>query len=97
MSLGGLPPFLGFLPKWLVIQNLIEINQFFLLFISVCLSLITLYFYLRISYSIYILNFNKNSWILINYFNNKNIILILIINFFSIIGLLIISLIYLIL
>ena len=97
LSLGGLPPFLGFLPKWLVIQNLIEINQFFLLFISVCLSLITLYFYLRISYSIYILNFNKNSWILINYFNNKNIKLILTINFFSIIGLLIISLIYLIL
>ncbi|MBV8802403.1 MAG: hypothetical protein JO131_05490 [Gammaproteobacteria bacterium] len=24
LSLGGLPPFLGFLPKWLIIQNIIE-------------------------------------------------------------------------
>lgn len=94
LSLGGLPPFLGFLPKWLVIQNLIETNQIFLLFISVCLTLITLYYYLRISYSIYILNFNKNSWIIINQFNNKSIALILTINFFSITGLIIISLIY---
>lgn len=97
LSLGGLPPFLGFLPKWLVIQNLVETHQLFLLFISVCLTLITLYYYLRISYSIYILNFNKNSWMLINSFNNKNITFILTINFFSIIGLIIISLIYLIL
>nr|YP_009488031.1 NADH dehydrogenase subunit 2 [Culex chidesteri]AWB99720.1 NADH dehydrogenase subunit 2 [Culex chidesteri] len=97
LSLGGLPPFLGFLPKWLVIQNLVETNQLFLLFISVCLTLITLYYYLRMSYSIYMLNFNKNSWMLINNFNNKNMTFILTMNFFSIMGLMIISLIYLIL
>nr|YP_010046686.1 NADH dehydrogenase subunit 2 [Culex annulirostris]QPJ78617.1 NADH dehydrogenase subunit 2 [Culex annulirostris] len=97
LSLGGLPPFLGFLPKWLVIQNLVETNQLFLLFISVCLTLITLYYYLRMSYSIYMLNFNKNSWMLMNNFNNKNMTFILTMNFFSIMGLMIISLIYLIL
>nr|YP_009487849.1 NADH dehydrogenase subunit 2 [Culex mollis]AWB98940.1 NADH dehydrogenase subunit 2 [Culex mollis]AWB99525.1 NADH dehydrogenase subunit 2 [Culex mollis] len=97
LSLGGLPPFLGFLPKWLVIQNLVETHQLFLLFISVCLTLITLYYYLRMSYSIYMLNFNKNSWMLINNFNNKNMTFILTMNFFSIMGLMIISLIYLIL
>nr|QEE94307.1 NADH dehydrogenase subunit 2 [Haemagogus janthinomys] len=97
LSLGGLPPFLGFLPKWLVIQNLIELNQNFLLFISVCLTLITLYYYLRMSYSIYMLNFNKNSWMLMNNFSNKNMTFILTMNFFSIMGLMIISLIYLIL
>nr|QEE94359.1 NADH dehydrogenase subunit 2 [Psorophora ferox] len=97
LSLGGLPPFLGFLPKWLVIQNLVEINQVFLLFISVCLTLITLYYYLRMSYSIYMLNFNKNSWMLMNNFSNKNMTFILTMNFFSIMGLMIISLIYLIL
>nr|YP_010046582.1 NADH dehydrogenase subunit 2 [Culex cylindricus]QPJ78461.1 NADH dehydrogenase subunit 2 [Culex cylindricus] len=97
LSLGGLPPFLGFLPKWLVIQNLVETNQLFLLFISVCLTLITLYYYLRMSYSIYMLNFNKNSWMLMNQFNNKNLTLILTMNFFSIMGLMIISFIYLIL
>lgn len=97
LSLGGLPPFLGFLPKWLVIQSLVEINQLFLLFIAVCLTLITLYYYLRISYSTYILNYNKNSWILTTSYNNLNINLILTINFISIIGLVIITLIYLIL
>nr|WNZ34442.1 NADH dehydrogenase subunit 2 [Haemagogus janthinomys] len=97
LSLGGLPPFLGFLPKWLVIQNLIELNQIFLLFISVCLTLITLYYYLRMSYSIYMLNYNKNSWMLTNFYNNKNMNLILTLNFISIMGLMIITLIYLIL
>nr|QEE94346.1 NADH dehydrogenase subunit 2 [Ochlerotatus vigilax] len=97
LSLGGLPPFLGFLPKWLVIQNMIELNQIFLLFIAVCLTLITLYYYLRMSYSIYMLNFNKNSWMLMNNFSNKNMTFILTMNFFSIMGLMIISLIYLIL
>nr|YP_010265783.1 NADH dehydrogenase subunit 2 [Psorophora albipes]UIS24537.1 NADH dehydrogenase subunit 2 [Psorophora albipes] len=97
LSLGGLPPFLGFLPKWLVIQNLVEINQMFLLFISVCLTLITLYYYLRMSYSIYMLNYNKTSWMLINSYNNKNMNFILTLNFISIMGLVLIFLIYLIL
>nr|YP_010046647.1 NADH dehydrogenase subunit 2 [Aedes rubrithorax]QPJ78578.1 NADH dehydrogenase subunit 2 [Aedes rubrithorax] len=97
LSLGGLPPFLGFLPKWLVIQNMIELNQIFLLFIAVCLTLITLYYYLRMSYSIYMLNYNKNSWMLMNSYNNKNMNFILSLNFISIMGLMIITLIYLIL
>nr|YP_010710898.1 NADH dehydrogenase subunit 2 [Ochlerotatus scapularis]WDA91125.1 NADH dehydrogenase subunit 2 [Ochlerotatus scapularis] len=97
LSLGGLPPFLGFLPKWLVIQNMIELNQIFLLFISVCLTLITLYYYLRMSYSIYMLNYNKNSWMLMNSYNSKNMNLILTMNFISIMGLVIITLIYMIL
>nr|QHD20120.1 NADH dehydrogenase subunit 2 [Aedes busckii] len=97
LSLGGLPPFLGFLPKWLVIQNLIELNHFFLLFIAVCLTLITLYYYLRMSYSIYMLNYNKNFWMFSNYLNNKNMNFILIMNFISIMGLMIVSLIYMIL
>nr|YP_010046725.1 NADH dehydrogenase subunit 2 [Ochlerotatus vittiger]QPJ78669.1 NADH dehydrogenase subunit 2 [Ochlerotatus vittiger] len=97
LSLGGLPPFLGFLPKWLVIQNLVELNQIFLLFIAVCLTLITLYYYLRMSYSIYMLNYNKNSWMMMNSYNNKNMNLILTMNFISIMGLIIITLIYLIL
>nr|APC25401.1 NADH dehydrogenase subunit 2 [Aedes albopictus] len=96
LSLGGLPPFLGFLPKWLIIQNLVEMNQMFILFIAVCLTLVTLYYYLRMSYSIYMLNYNKNSWLLINQHNN-NLTLILTMNFISIMGLLMISLIFMIL
>nr|YP_010265757.1 NADH dehydrogenase subunit 2 [Ochlerotatus fluviatilis]UIS24511.1 NADH dehydrogenase subunit 2 [Ochlerotatus fluviatilis] len=97
LSLGGLPPFLGFLPKWLVIQNLVEMNQLFLLFIATCLTLITLFYYLRMSYSIYMLNYNKNSWMMMNSTNNKNLNMILIMNFISIMGLIIITLTYMIL
>nr|AWD29143.1 NADH dehydrogenase subunit 2 [Anopheles gambiae]AWD29169.1 NADH dehydrogenase subunit 2 [Anopheles gambiae]AWD29234.1 NADH dehydrogenase subunit 2 [Anopheles gambiae] len=96
LSLGGLPPFLGFLPKWLVIQNLTAMNQLFILTISVCLTLITLYFYLRLSYSIFMLNYQKNSWMLKNNFNNKMSSISLIFNFISIGGLVMISMIYII-
>nr|YP_009255427.1 NADH dehydrogenase subunit 2 [Anopheles homunculus]AND46637.1 NADH dehydrogenase subunit 2 [Anopheles homunculus]AWB98225.1 NADH dehydrogenase subunit 2 [Anopheles homunculus]AWB99421.1 NADH dehydrogenase subunit 2 [Anopheles homunculus] len=96
LSLGGLPPFLGFLPKWLIIQNLINMNQFFILTISVCLTLITLYFYLRLSYSIFMLNFQKNSWLLKNIYNLKISSFSLILNFISIGGLLMTFMIYLI-
>nr|AND46650.1 NADH dehydrogenase subunit 2 [Anopheles cruzii] len=96
LSLGGLPPFLGFLPKWLVIQNLINMNQLFMLVISVCLTLITLYFYLRLSYSIFMLNFQKNSWLLKNIYNLKISSFSLILNFISIGGLLMTFMIYLI-
>ena len=51
LSLGGLPPFIGFIPKWMVIQELAEGGNFFLLFILLASALITLYFYLRISTS----------------------------------------------
>nr|YP_010625168.1 NADH dehydrogenase subunit 2 [Limatus durhamii]WBG72608.1 NADH dehydrogenase subunit 2 [Limatus durhamii] len=96
LSLGGLPPFLGFLPKWLVIQNLMFLNQYFLMFIMVSFSLITLFYYLRMSYSIFMLNYSKNSWMLLNNSMIKNLNLILIFNFLSIFGLILISLIYLI-
>ncbi len=96
LSLGGLPPFLGFLPKWLVIQNLTNIGQLFILTISVCLTLITLFFYLRLSYRIFILNYQKNSWMLKNNYNNKISSINLIFNFISICGLVIIFIIYII-
>nr|ART65991.1 NADH dehydrogenase subunit 2 [Stereomastis sculpta] len=50
LSLGGLPPFSGFFPKWLLIQEMIFFKHFFFLFILLASSLITLYFYLRMLY-----------------------------------------------
>nr|BDL61466.1 NADH dehydrogenase subunit 2 [Indopinnixa haematosticta] len=47
-SLSGLPPFLGFIPKWLMIQMLIDMNFFVPLLFLLVSTLITLYFYLRI-------------------------------------------------
>nr|YP_009740823.1 NADH dehydrogenase subunit 2 [Traulia lofaoshana]QID03824.1 NADH dehydrogenase subunit 2 [Traulia lofaoshana] len=63
LSLGGLPPFLGFLPKWIVMQSLIENNLTILMAIMVVLTTITLYYYLRISFSALIMSYTENSWL----------------------------------
>nr|YP_009045655.1 NADH dehydrogenase subunit 2 [Napialus hunanensis]AIC37448.1 NADH dehydrogenase subunit 2 [Napialus hunanensis] len=76
LSLGGLPPFLGFLSKWLVINYLINYNLFFLSFILIMSALILLYYYIRISYSAFLMNSLKLKWFKIN-FNNKIIIFII--------------------
>nr|QLY89714.1 NADH dehydrogenase subunit 2 [Xylophagus ater] len=94
LSLGGLPPFLGFLPKWLVIQYLTFNNQLFLITLMVTMTLITLYFYLRMSYSAFMLNYFENNWIICNNFNNFNFKIYLILSFISLFGLLIISLLF---
>nr|YP_010464262.1 NADH dehydrogenase subunit 2 [Lagria rufipennis]UUL71639.1 NADH dehydrogenase subunit 2 [Lagria rufipennis] len=46
-SLGGLPPFIGFLPKWLVIYSLSLQNLEFLSFLLIVMTLILLYVYIR--------------------------------------------------
>nr|AXS65901.1 NADH dehydrogenase subunit 2 [Tenebrionoidea sp. 15 KM-2017] len=51
LSLGGLPPFIGFLPKWLVISMLIGKMQITLAIIMVIITLVSLYVYFRISMS----------------------------------------------
>lgn len=94
LSLGGLPPFLGFLPKWIVIEQITFSGQYFQLFILIISTLITLFFYLRISYSAFILNYYENNWILNSYYNKLNINLYLILTFFSIFGLFLISIFY---
>nr|QOL00621.1 NADH dehydrogenase subunit 2 [Hieroglyphus annulicornis] len=62
MSLGGLPPFLGFLPKWIVMQSMIEMKMTIILSIMVILTTITLYYYMRISFSALIMSYTENSW-----------------------------------
>nr|QZK21857.1 NADH dehydrogenase subunit 2 [Amitermes sp. QLD_067] len=62
LSLGGLPPFLGFLPKWIVIQAMIANNMAPLATIVVVTSLITLYYYLKISYSSFLILSTEPKW-----------------------------------
>nr|WFS86408.1 NADH dehydrogenase subunit 2 [Arcyptera microptera microptera] len=64
LSLGGLPPFLGFLPKWMIIQMLIENNMTAVMTIMVVLTTITLYYYMRVSFSALILSYTENSWLM---------------------------------
>uniref|UniRef100_A0AAU7YTZ5 NADH-ubiquinone oxidoreductase chain 2 n=1 Tax=Conchapelopia togamaculosa TaxID=3154050 RepID=A0AAU7YTZ5_9DIPT len=94
LSLGGLPPFLGFLPKWLIIESLVNMNMLFLMTIMVCLTLITLFFYIRICYSAFLLNHNENNWSYNNFYFNKNYYLCLMLSFISIFGLILISIFY---
>nr|WIW75303.1 NADH dehydrogenase subunit 2 [Mecostethus sp.] len=63
LSLGGLPPMLGFLPKWIVIQLLIDNNMTTMMLIMVTLTTITLYYYMRISFSAIIMSNTENSWL----------------------------------
>nr|YP_009350754.1 NADH dehydrogenase subunit 2 [Ateuchotermes retifaciens]AQP27706.1 NADH dehydrogenase subunit 2 [Ateuchotermes retifaciens] len=62
LSLGGLPPFLGFMPKWIVIQVMIINNMTSLAVIMVVTSLITLYYYLKISYSSFMILNTEPKW-----------------------------------
>nr|AAF77265.1 NADH dehydrogenase subunit 2 [Drosophila mauritiana]AAF77460.1 NADH dehydrogenase subunit 2 [Drosophila simulans]AAF77473.1 NADH dehydrogenase subunit 2 [Drosophila simulans]AAF77486.1 NADH dehydrogenase subunit 2 [Drosophila simulans]AAF77499.1 NADH dehydrogenase subunit 2 [Drosophila simulans] len=94
LSLGGLPPFLGFLPKWLVIQQLTLCNQYFLLLLMMMSTLITLFFYLRICYSAFMMNYFENNWIMKMNMISSNTNMYLIMTFFSIFGLFMISLFY---
>nr|QOJ45027.1 NADH dehydrogenase subunit 2 [Allobates nunciatus] len=52
LSLGGLPPLTGFLPKWLIAQELIKQNLTTISFLMLMFTLLSLFFYLRLSYTI---------------------------------------------
>nr|QEH58843.1 NADH dehydrogenase subunit 2 [Caroperla siveci] len=63
LSLGGLPPFLGFLPKWLVIQSLTEADLKVMITVMVTMTLITLFYYLRIGFSAFMLSYSQMTWV----------------------------------
>nr|ACB38626.1 NADH dehydrogenase subunit 2 [Kurtus gulliveri] len=51
LSLGGLPPLTGFMPKWLIIQELTKQNLPITATLAALTALLSLYFYLRLSYA----------------------------------------------
>nr|WCJ12596.1 NADH dehydrogenase subunit 2 [Emoia arnoensis nauru]WCJ12597.1 NADH dehydrogenase subunit 2 [Emoia arnoensis nauru]WCJ12598.1 NADH dehydrogenase subunit 2 [Emoia arnoensis nauru] len=50
MSLGGLPPLTGFMPKWLILQELTHYNFPTTALMMALSALLSLFFYLRLSY-----------------------------------------------
>nr|UXQ89241.1 NADH dehydrogenase subunit 2 [Laniarius atrococcineus] len=50
LSLAGLPPLTGFLPKWLIIQELTKQDMALAAIVISLLSLLSLFFYLRLAY-----------------------------------------------
>nr|BCD33191.1 NADH dehydrogenase subunit 2 [Channa marulius] len=51
LSLGGLPPLTGFMPKWLILQELTKQNLPLTATLAALTALLSLYFYLRLSYA----------------------------------------------
>nr|YP_009466966.1 NADH dehydrogenase subunit 2 [Glyphonycteris daviesi]AOS49757.1 NADH dehydrogenase subunit 2 [Glyphonycteris daviesi] len=51
LSLGGLPPLTGFLPKWMIIQELTKNDSIILPTILAITALLNLYFYMRLTYT----------------------------------------------
>nr|AIW64299.1 NADH dehydrogenase subunit 2 [Cheirogaleus medius] len=51
LSLGGLPPLTGFLPKWAIIQELTKNNNIIMATTMAIVALLNLYFYMRLIYS----------------------------------------------
>nr|YP_008474766.1 NADH dehydrogenase subunit 2 [Orectolobus japonicus]AGS43547.1 NADH dehydrogenase subunit 2 [Orectolobus japonicus] len=51
LSLGGLPPLSGFMPKWLILQELTKQNLIIPATIMALMTLLSLFFYLRLCYA----------------------------------------------
>jgi NADH-quinone oxidoreductase subunit N len=64
-SLGGIPPFIGFFPKLTLLKVLLDSKHFLLLLVVICLSVLSLAYYLRV---IKIMYFDKST------LNNLNVI-----------------------
>nr|YP_009466090.1 NADH dehydrogenase subunit 2 [Pentatomidae sp. GM-2014]AIW65020.1 NADH dehydrogenase subunit 2 [Pentatomidae sp. GM-2014] len=78
LSLGGLPPFIGFLPKWITMQTMMMEKEYFMMFIMIMFSLITLMFYTRIMMNMFMTFNSSTKWSFTKpnkYFNMLNIIM----------------------
>nr|AAO21649.1 NADH subunit 2 [Aphanius dispar dispar] len=51
LSLGGLPPLTGFFPKWMILLELTKQNMALIATLAALSALLSLYFYLRLSYA----------------------------------------------
>nr|UBI43975.1 NADH dehydrogenase subunit 2 [Eysarcoris rosaceus] len=67
MSMGGLPPFIGFLPKWITIQSLFGTKDVIMIFIMIMFSLITLMYYLRTMTNMFLMSSMTIKWAVTNY------------------------------
>nr|AXS66359.1 NADH dehydrogenase subunit 2 [Elateroidea sp. 1 KM-2017] len=62
LSIMGMPPLLGFMPKWLTIQILIENNFFLLTSILIICTLAMIFIYLRMMIPSILININQMNW-----------------------------------
>nr|Q330G9.1 RecName: Full=NADH-ubiquinone oxidoreductase chain 2; AltName: Full=NADH dehydrogenase subunit 2 [Saccopteryx bilineata]AAS91388.1 NADH dehydrogenase subunit 2 [Saccopteryx bilineata] len=72
LSLGGLPPLTGFLPKWMIIQELTKNNNITLATLMAITALLNLFFYMRLTYATSLTMFPTTNNMKMKWqFNNK--------------------------
>tara|TARA_B110000438_G_scaffold184860_1_gene176574 strand:- start:20 stop:460 length:441 start_codon:yes stop_codon:yes gene_type:complete len=52
-SMIGIPPFIGFYAKWIVLSTLLEMDMFYTAIIAIIITVIAAYYYLRIVWYMY--------------------------------------------
>nr|YP_010222511.1 NADH dehydrogenase subunit 2 [Calacta lugubris]UCC45922.1 NADH dehydrogenase subunit 2 [Calacta lugubris] len=67
MSLGGMPPLIGFLPKWMVIQSMMQSNMNMMMMIMIMMSMINLFFYMRTMSPMIMSQSTINKWVKTNH------------------------------
>nr|ARM56497.1 NADH dehydrogenase subunit 2 [Niviventer cremoriventer] len=74
LSLGGLPPLTGFLPKWAIISELLKNNSPIMATLMAMMALLNLFFYTRLIYSTSLTMFptNNNSKMMSHHMNLKH-------------------------
>nr|ASY98262.1 NADH dehydrogenase subunit 2 [Orthodera ministralis] len=71
LSLGGLPPFLGFFPKWIMIQFMAQNLMIFTASILIMSSLLTLFYYMRMMYTTLMISSSEIIWTIPIYAKNN--------------------------
>nr|YP_010586563.1 NADH dehydrogenase subunit 2 [Setodes brevicaudatus]UZZ44377.1 NADH dehydrogenase subunit 2 [Setodes brevicaudatus] len=64
LSLSGLPPFLGFLPKWIIILHLMNSKMYLIMFLMLMSALINIFFYIRLMTTSIIISNYQMKWYL---------------------------------
>nr|YP_010882167.1 NADH dehydrogenase subunit 2 [Phraortes lianzhouensis]WID87081.1 NADH dehydrogenase subunit 2 [Phraortes lianzhouensis] len=90
LSISGLPPMMGFLMKWMVLQASLNLNQMMMMTMLVMITLIMIYYYLRIMYSAMVMTNTEIKWKFKYTIKNNKIMMI---NIISMMGLMLVSMI----
>nr|AXS65781.1 NADH dehydrogenase subunit 2 [Cucujoidea sp. 22 KM-2017] len=89
LSLSGLPPFIGFLPKWMTINLMMNYNNLMISLYMILLTLPLIYVYMRLTLNSLIFYFpmfkinNQLNNLMISFLTSLNLMMIYMISFFN--------------
>nr|YP_002727936.1 NADH dehydrogenase subunit 2 [Orius niger]ABZ02073.1 NADH dehydrogenase subunit 2 [Orius niger] len=65
LSMGGMPPMIGFLPKWMAINSMMSNNMYMIMTMMIMMSMITLFYYMRITMSTMMIFEVQKKWMML--------------------------------